>query len=86
MTSNQQTQHGKEWNLEDYLDLVLRRKYMILVIFVVVLAGVLAYSLTRPDIYSSSVTFSTEESQDAGLGGGMPSYYSFYMKKPLEYY
>ncbi|MBN1482049.1 polysaccharide biosynthesis tyrosine autokinase [candidate division KSB1 bacterium] len=86
MPPNTNAQHGKEWNLEDYLDLVLRRKVIILVVFIVVFVIVLAYALTRPDIYSSRVTFSTEQTQDGGLGSGMPYYYYYQMQKPIEYY
>ena len=85
MTESKPTEQTKEWNLEAYLDLVLRRKYLILTVFILVMAAVLAYSLTRPDIFSSTVTFSTENSPDAGLGGAMPYYY-YQMTKPLEYY
>ncbi|MDZ7721920.1 MAG: Wzz/FepE/Etk N-terminal domain-containing protein [candidate division KSB1 bacterium] len=48
----------KEWKLEDYLDLVLRRRWLILIVFVLV-AGVTAfYALSRPEQYASSITFS----------------------------
>ena len=86
MTADNTSQHGKEWNLEDYLDLVLRRKYIILAVFVLVFAVVVAYTFTRPDIYRSVVTFSTEDTPDAGLGSSMPRYYYRQMSKPLEYY
>ena len=86
MNNDKTSQLGKEWNLEDYIDLILRRKYIILAVFVVVFTISLGYSLTRPDIYSAGVTFSTEQNQDGGLGGGMPVYYSYYMQKPIEYY
>lgn len=86
MPPDTNAQHGKEWNLEDYLDLVLRRKVIILAVFFVVFVIALAYALTRPDIYSSSVTFSTEQTQDGGLGSSMPSYYFYQMQKPIEYY
>jgi tyrosine-protein kinase Etk/Wzc len=86
MTTQTQQNQTKEWNLEDYLDLVLRRKFIILSVFVVIFSIVLAYSLTRPDIYSASVTFSTEQSPDAGLGSSAMPFYYYQMSKPIEYY
>ncbi|MBN1466108.1 polysaccharide biosynthesis tyrosine autokinase [candidate division KSB1 bacterium] len=85
MTEGNRTVAAKEWTLEDYIDLALRRKYLILVVFVAVFIIVLAYSFTRPDIYSATVTFSTEMGQDAGLSSVMPYRY-YQMSKPVEYY
>lgn len=86
MAVQNNVEHQKEWNLEDYLDLVLRRKFIILAVFSVVFAIVLAYSLTRPDIFTARVTFSTEQSPDAGFGSSMPYYYYYQNSKPIEYY
>ncbi|MBN1560797.1 polysaccharide biosynthesis tyrosine autokinase [candidate division KSB1 bacterium] len=85
MSEENRTVAAKEWNLEDYLDLALRRKFLILAVFVIVFVLVLAYSFTRPDIYSSTVTFSTEMAQDAGLSSALPYRY-YQMSKPVEYY
>lgn len=81
---------NKEWGLEDYIGLFLRRRWIILTIFAVVFAAALYYSLTRPKVYSASTTFSIDEqAQFSGLNSNtrmMPSYWRSGPGKPLEYY
>ncbi|MDZ7317126.1 MAG: polysaccharide biosynthesis tyrosine autokinase [candidate division KSB1 bacterium] len=81
---------SKEWGLEDYLDLALRRKWIILSVFVAVMAVTIWYVVTRPDIYSASTTFSVDEqTQFSGVNSNarmMPYMYRFGPGKPLEYY
>ena len=81
---------NKEWGFEDYLGLFLRRRWIILAIFAVVFAAALYYSLTRPDVFSASTTFSIDEqTQFSGINSNsrmMPSYWRSGPGKPIEYY
>ncbi len=81
---------NKEWGFEDYLGLFLRRRWIILSVFVVIFAATLYYSLTRPDVFAASTTFSIDEqTQFSGINSNtrmMPSYWRNGPGKPLEYY
>jgi len=57
---------SREWTLQDYLNIVLRRKWIILAATLLVFGGGTAYYLTRPPLYRSVATF-TIESPDKGL-------------------
>lgn len=80
----------KEWGFEDYLDLALRKKWIILGVFAIVFAITLFYSFTRPDVYSATTTFSVDEQTEmSGVGSNarwMPYMYRMGPGKPLEYY
>ena len=81
------SQQSKEWTIEDYLDLALRRKFLILIIFAIVFTGVVIYILTRPDVYRATITFSLDDEMNTGLGSSQPYYYYYrQMSKPIEYY
>ncbi len=89
--NNLQTQfEQKEWGLEDYLDLALRKKWLILSVFVAVMAVTTWYAFTRPDVYSSGTTFSVDEqTQFSGVNSNtriMPYMTRLGPGKPLEYY
>ncbi|MBN1543318.1 hypothetical protein JW992_14350, partial [candidate division KSB1 bacterium] len=79
----------REWELRDYLELIFRRKFLILVVFVVCVLAVSLYQLTRPDVYGSSTTFGIELDTGAGLDGyaSMPYYYYLLdQSRSVEYY
>ena len=86
MTPTHTKLEPKEWNIEDYLDLVLRRIWYILAVFAVVFSLVVVYSLTRPNVYRATTTFSLEQDEDMGLGSSRPYYYYYNQSKPIEYY
>ena len=80
---------AREWELRDYLNLLIRRKWLIAVILLLsVLIGAVR-QFTRPAIYGSSTVFSIEMNEGSGLGGfNVPSYYYYVMNqgRGLEYY
>ncbi len=88
--NNSEENHNKEWGLEDYLSLFLRRLGLILSIFAIVFSAAVYYSLTRPDVYYASTTFSIDEqAQFSGVNSNsrmMPYYWRSGPGKPLEYY
>jgi|GEM_PF-292438 len=79
----------REWELRDYLNLLIRRKWLIAVILLLsVLIGAVR-QFTRPAIYGSSTVFSIEMNEGSGLGSfNVPSYYYYVMNqgRGLEYY
>ena len=80
---------AREWELRDYLNLLIRRKWLITVILLLsVLIGAVR-QFTRPAIYGSSTVFSIEMNEGSGLGSfNVPSYYYYVMNqgRGLEYY
>jgi len=80
---------AREWELRDYLNLLIRRKWLIAVILLLsVLIGAVR-QFTRPAIYGSSTVFSIEMNEGSGLGSfNVPSYYYYVMNqgRGLEYY
>ena len=80
---------AREWDLHDYLDLVLRRKYVIFAVFVLTFLATLAYQLTRTPIYGSYSSFIIDQSAStSGIGAerAMSYYYWREQNKPVEYY
>ena len=80
---------AREWDLHDYLDLVLRRKYVIIAVFVLTFLATLAYQLTRTPIYGSYSSFIIDQSAStSGIGAerSMSYYYWQQQNKPVEYY
>jgi capsular exopolysaccharide synthesis family protein len=91
-SSNAQVSSPKhrEWGFEDYLELALRKKWIILTVFAAIFTVSLFYSFTRPDVFSATTTFSIdEETELSGVNSNqsMSSYmYRMGPGKPLEYY
>ncbi len=52
-----------------YVDLIYRRKWTIIIVFVAVLASTIIYNLTRPDVYMAKAVLMTE-SQNVSMGTG----------------
>jgi len=80
---------AKEWELRDYLDLALRRKTIIISIFVLSFLTTAFYQFTRRPIYSAFTTFIIDQStSSSGLGSERAMSYYFYrqQEKPVEYY
>ncbi|MBN1561539.1 polysaccharide biosynthesis tyrosine autokinase [candidate division KSB1 bacterium] len=50
----------REWGLQDYLSLAIRRKWIILFVFVLIFIPALAYFMTRPPVYRASSSFIIE--------------------------
>ncbi|HPR89537.1 MAG TPA: Wzz/FepE/Etk N-terminal domain-containing protein, partial [bacterium] len=57
----------REWTLQDYINLFLRRKFSILVTALLIFAAAAVYTFIRPPQYYSAATFIIE-SPDMGLG------------------
>lgn len=53
----------KEVTLRDYIDLILRRKWTIVLAFVVVFSAAVYYNFTQPPVYESAATFIIENSE-----------------------
>ncbi len=84
MEGRQEIIAEREWGLEDYFSLAVRRKWIILIVFSAVFAASLFYIFTRPPIYLAGSTFIIENS---------PSTYSrsssfYYMRtgRPFAFY
>jgi capsular exopolysaccharide synthesis family protein len=80
----------REWDLHDYLDLALRRKAVIIIVFALTFMATAVYQLTRTPVYGAFSSFIIDQSTStSGLGSerAMMSYY-YYMQqnKPIEYY
>ncbi|RPH89577.1 MAG: hypothetical protein EHM72_20170, partial [Calditrichaeota bacterium] len=90
MNSKMQAIEHREWGFEDYLELALRKKWIILAVFAAVFTVSLIYSLSRRDVYSASTTFSIDEQTEfSGVNSNnrvMPYYWRMGPGKPLEYY
>lgn len=79
----------KEWELADYLDLVSRRKAVIIAIFTLVFLATVIYTFTRTPVYGSFSSFLIDESANtSGVGTERYNPYAYWMKqgKPVEYY
>jgi len=78
----------REWSLQDYIDLFLRRKLIIFSIFAAVFAATLWYTLMRPPKYHSSATLLIE-SPNMGLGSLLGNQRNYGMEeygRPIEFY
>ncbi len=58
----------KELQLKDYIDLMFRYKWTILLSFLIVMVAAFVYNFKRPPVYRSSCVFMIEMT-DVGLGG-----------------
>ncbi len=79
----------KEWELRDYLDLAIRRKWVIIIVFALVFLATLVYQLTRVPVYGSASSFIIDQSAStSGIGAerAMSYYYLRDRNKPVEYY
>ncbi len=86
-TSLSDTEKRPEWNLQDYLEIALRNKTIMAIIFLLVTTMGAIYSLTRPLQYSAATSFVIDENENVGIGSNrMPYYYFGKEGKPLEYY
>ncbi len=56
------TNQAHEWTLQDYINIVQRRLWLIVVVFALVLSATLVYVLSRDKIYESGTTFVIENS------------------------
>ncbi|NLP09028.1 hypothetical protein GX408_01390, partial [bacterium] len=80
---------GKEWELADYLDLINRRKAVIIAIFSLVFLATVIYTFTRTPVYGSFSSFLIDESANtSGVGSDRYNPYAYWMRegKPVEYY
>ena len=79
----------REWTLQDYINLFLRRKFSILVTALLIFAAAAVYTFIRPPQYYSSATFIIE-SPNMGLGSLLGSQSSARALaepgRPLEFY
>jgi len=85
----EETAVSREWELHDYLDLALRRRYVIITVFVLTFLATLIYQLTRTPVYSSYSSFIIDQSAStSGIGAerAMSYYYWRDQNKPVEYY
>ncbi|MDZ7725072.1 MAG: polysaccharide biosynthesis tyrosine autokinase [candidate division KSB1 bacterium] len=67
MQSQNATQNAQEWGVKDYLSLIIRRKWIILLVFLITFCGSTVYHFTRPPEYKASSTFTIESESAAGL-------------------
>ncbi len=52
----------REWGFHDYLSLAIRRKWIILSVFIIIFSAATAYFYTRPPVYKAASTFIIEGS------------------------
>ena len=67
MEQNLGTAGDREWGFHDYLSLAIRRKWIILSVFILIFSLAAAYFYTRPPIYNSASTFIIEGSDNGSL-------------------
>ncbi|MBN1478839.1 polysaccharide biosynthesis tyrosine autokinase [candidate division KSB1 bacterium] len=75
----------KEWGFQDYISLAIRRKWIILFVFVLVFSAAVAYLMTRPPVYKASATFIIEGGEN-GVLGGMPGLVFESNARPFGFY
>lgn len=59
----------REWGFHDYLSLAIRRKWIILSVFILIFSAATAYFVSRPPIYRAASTFIIEGSDKNSMGG-----------------
>lgn len=69
MEHQNQLNNEREWGFHDYISLAIRRKWIILSVFVLIFSAATAYFVTRPPIYRASSTFIIEGSEKNAMGG-----------------
>lgn len=57
----------REWGFHDYLSLAIRRKWIILSVFIFIFSTATAYFYTRPPIYKAASTFIIESSEKGSM-------------------
>ena len=60
----------REWGFHDYLSLAIRRKWIILSVFIVIFSAATAYFYTRPPVYKAASTFIIESSDKGSMRAG----------------
>ncbi len=81
-------QKTQEWSLRDYINIVIRRRYIIIGVFILVFCGVAIYTFTRPPMYMSSASFIIENPEQ-GLNNMLNRWDPFTQEgqaRPLEFY
>ena len=64
---NDSSQSSEEWALKDYISLIVRRKWIILIVFVIAFSGALYYHFNQPPVYKVTSTFTIESGDMNGL-------------------
>jgi tyrosine-protein kinase Etk/Wzc len=85
----EETASAREWDLRDYLDLALRRKVLILSLFLLTFLATAAWQFTRTPLYGAFSSFVIDESANtSGVGSERYNPYAYWMErgKPIEYY
>lgn len=73
----------QEFGLQDYIDLVFKRKWLIIISTVIVLSATVIYTLSRPPVYESRSTFMLETRD---IGFSEEGLAITQQTRPLEYY
>jgi capsular exopolysaccharide synthesis family protein len=69
MEQQKNLNNEREWGFHDYLSLAIRRKWIILIVFVLIFSSATTYFVTRPPVYKASSTFIIEGSENNAMGG-----------------
>ena len=72
MEQNKNLNNEREWGFHDYISLAIRRKWIILFVFVAVFSAAVAYFMTRPPVYQASSTFIIERTESTTMYGMTP--------------
>lgn len=74
-------------NLQDYIDFFFRRKWVIIILCLLIFTSVTLYKAFQPDEYLAVSTFVIENQamNSFGMGSRMPYPY-FYQTRPIEFY
>jgi hypothetical protein len=62
MENSQTLNNEREWGFQDYVSLAIRRKWIIISVFLIVFSSAMGYFFTRPPVYESAATFIIESS------------------------
>jgi capsular exopolysaccharide synthesis family protein len=73
----------KEWGFEDYINFIIRRRWTIISVFVIIFGGVLYHNLSRPLEYNSVSTFFIEN-QSVDFGEIRPEFST--QTRPIGFY
>ncbi|MBN1997544.1 polysaccharide biosynthesis tyrosine autokinase [candidate division KSB1 bacterium] len=77
--------HDREYTIQDYLFIVIKRKITIIISLIVVTAAAGIYYYTRPHMYLSSSTLIIE-SKEFGFGEQVPTWLKEETARPVQYY
>lgn len=64
---NESPPTSEEWGLKDYISLIIRRKWIILIVFVLTFSIATYYHFNQPPIYKVTSTFTIESGDMGGL-------------------